>query len=407
MPIYKYNGLRLDGKKVSSTIPANDPDDLKVQLKNNNILLVKYTMLKERRTNDFFAVSSRVKKDEFLSFCQEFSIMLNAGVSITDSLDTLRQQPFGTVFKNIISDVYEDVLKGVYLSDAFKKHPKAFPDFFCNMVYVGELSGNLSEVLHRTASYYEQDMKTKKKTKTAMIYPTFLLVMIVVVVFALMTFVVPLFTDMITELGGEIPLITKIVMDISNFFKNNVIAILITIACFILFLYLFNKTKKGKLTKAWLGFHFPVLRTISRNTLTARFATSFAILLSSGMTVIEAMEGLEKILGNELFASKFRYAVEEVKRGKRISRSIQNTDLFPSMLTQMVSIGEDNGSLEPVLISVGNYYTDQVNVSVAKATAIMEPVIIVILGIIVGIVIVAVLLAMVGMMNSIQNVANV
>lgn len=405
MPIYKYKGIDMDGKKVSSTIQANSADEVKVDLKSRNILMVSCNQLKEKRKSDFFAVSSKVKTQEFLSFCQEFAIMLNAGVSITDSLDTLRKQPFGTIFKNVLSEVYEDVLKGTYLSDAFKKHKKVFPDFFCSMVYVGELSGNLANVLKRTATYYENDNKTKKKTKSALIYPTMLLVLIVIVVIALMTFIVPMFSDMISEAGGEVPLITKIVMAISNFFTNNIVAILIGLAVFILAVYLFRKTKKGKYVHDWIQFNFPIIRSVSRAQLTARFSTSFSILLSSGMSVIEAMEGLGKILGSQMFETKFAYAIEEVKRGKRISRSIENTDLFPTMLTQMISIGEDNSSLEEVLNSCGDYYTDQVNIVVTRATAVMEPVIIIILGFVVGVVILSVLLPEISLMNNIGNIA--
>lgn len=404
MPYYKYTGIKRDGKKITGEINANDPEDLKVILKDKNIFLTKFSALKEKRKNDFFAVSSKVKAIDFLNFCQEFSIMLKAGVSITDALNTLRHQPFGTVFRNIISDVYEDVLKGVYLSDAFRKHPKAFPDFFCSMVYVGELSGGLSEVLKRTADYYEQDNRTKRKTKTALIYPTFLAVFIVIVVIALMTFVVPQFTDMIEELGQDVPLLTKIVMAISRFFTENILAILIFLVGMTILLWLFfKKTKAGKIAKAWMGFNFPIVKKVSRASLTARFSTSFGILLSSGMSVVDAMEGLIPILGNELFSKKFKYAVEEVKRGKRISRAIENTDLFPTMLTQMIAIGEDNGSLEEVLNSVGVYFTEQVAVVTARATAVIEPLIIVALGVVVGIVIIAVLLAMVSMMSSLQT----
>ena len=404
MPYYKFKGFKLDGKRTSGEILANDPNDLKVILKNENIVLDSYVVMKEKRTSNFFAVSSKVKAIDFLNFCQEFSIMLKAGVSITDCLNTLRKQPFGTIFRNTISDVYEDVLKGVYLSDAFRKHPKAFPDFFCSMVYVGELSGNLSEVLMRTAAYYEQDNKTKRKTRTAMIYPTFLSILIVVIVIALMTFVVPQFTDMITELGQEVPLLTRIVMNISNFFVDNILIIVVGLIVVILGLWLFlKKTRTGKVVQAWINFHMPIIKKVSRASLTARFSSSFGILLSSGMSVVDAMEGLIPIMGNELFSRKFRFAVEEVKRGKRISRAIENTSLFPTMLIQMIAIGEDNGSLEDVLNSVSDYFTDQVNIAVSRATAVLEPLIIVVLGIVVGIVILSVLMAMTSMMTSIST----
>lgn len=401
MPIYKYNGIKKNNRRISSTISATDPDDLKVRLREQDVFLVKYSILKEHRKSDFLAISSKVKTDEFVTFCQQFSIMLKAGISITDCLDTLRNQPFGTVFKNVISDVYEDVLKGVLLSDAFRKHPKVFPDFYCSMIKVGEIAGNLVEVLNRTSSYYEQDQRTKKKTKTAMIYPTFLSIMILAVVILLMVFVVPQFNSYISQGGGEVPLITQIVMAISSFFVDNIVIILVVLAVIALGIFLGLRTKKGQYIKDWMAFHMPVLRSVVRAQMTARFSTSFSILLASGMPIVDCMEALEDVLENQLFAQKFRYAIDEVKRGKRISRSIENTDLFPVMLTQMISVGEESSTLEEVLNNVGDYYTGQLNIAVAKATAVLEPLIIVILGIIVGIVILAVMLPMISMMNSI------
>lgn len=402
MPIYKYEGYRNDGKKITSTRFAGDEVELKVSLKEEGVYLKTFSVMKEKRKSDFLALSSRVNKTEFTSFCQQFSIMLKAGINIGECLNTLRKQNFGTVFKNAISNVYEDVLKGSLLSQAFEKYPKIFPNFFCSMIYVGELAGNLETVLKRTASYYEQDLKTKKKAKTALVYPIFLLFMIVIIVFALMTFVVPTFTDVIINSGGEIPGITKAVMICSEFFVKNVLWIVVGSLSLIVILALFFKTEFGKYSKDKITYNFPIVRNIAKAQLTARFCTSFSILLSSGMPIVDAMESLTKVLGNKLFEKKFQFAIDEVKRGKKIGRALSNTELFPSMLVEMIGVGEDTGSLEEVLNTVGEYYTVQLDTTVARATALLEPCIIVIMGFCVGFILLSVMLPMLSMIQSVE-----
>lgn len=403
MPVFKYKGVKTDGSKVKSTHIASTLEDLKVELKKHGIFVTSALKMKDKRKNAFFTLStSKPKKNEFTQFCKEFSIMLATGVSIRDCIETLRRQKFSPSFSNVISDVYEDVLKGVMLSEAFKKHPKCFPVFFCSMVYLGEISGDLSNILKRTSEYYENDNRIKAKTKSAMYYPVFLIVLIVVVVFALMTFVVPMFKTTLDQVGAELPLITVIILNISNFFTANWMWILLALFIIVGGWLIFARTEKGKYTKDYLSYHFPIVKMIKRATITSRFASGLAILLGSGMSVVESMENLSKIMGNKFFDRKFKTAIDEVKRGKSIARAFDNTNLFPPMLIEMVSIGEQSSSLEATLNSVSAYYQEELNNTITRATALMEPVIIVIMGFVVGVIELAIILPQMSILGGIK-----
>ena len=400
MAIFKYKGITTAGKNVKATIQADDPTELKKILRTQGIILSDYEQLSEKRRSNFFAVSSKAKKGEFVTFCRQFAIMLTAGVSIADCLDTLRKQKFSTVFRNDISAAYEEILKGSLLSEALQKHPKNFPSYFISMVYVGELSGNLAHVLVRAADYYDNDLKIKGKTKSAMMYPLFLSIMVVAVFFLLMIMIVPNFTSKLTAYGMELPALTLGVMALSDFIVNNIIWILVGMVVIIggSFVF-FKKTKKGKYVSSAIMMHIPVFKNIKINSITTRFGQTFAILLESGMQVFDCMKVMPKIINDQYFEKKFAYAIEEVNNGKRLSRALENTQIFPSMLTQMVNVGENTGSLDEVLNVVGDYYQNVLAQSIQRATALLEPASILLLGGVVLVIILSVMLPMFSMVN--------
>ncbi|MEG2270318.1 MAG: type II secretion system F family protein [Bacilli bacterium] len=402
MPVFKIKGYKTDGTKVRTTHIAATLEDLKIDLKKEGIFVTTSKMLKDKRKNSFFTLSgSKPKKNEFSQFCKEFAIMLGTGVSIRDCIETLRRQKFSAVFTNLISDVYEDVLKGVMLSEAFKKHPKAFPDFFCQMVFLGELSGDLASILKKTSEYYENDQKVKGKTKSAMYYPVFLLVLIVLVVFGLMIFIVPMFKATLDSLGSELPLITQIVLNISTFFTSNWLWIIITAVVVTLGIMFGLRTEKGKYFRDYLTYHTPILKNVKKSLITSRFSSGFAILLGSGMTVVDSMKNISKIIGNKYFDKKFASAISEVQRGKPIALAVNNTNLFPPMLIEMITIGEQSSALEEVLNDVSSYYQEELNNTITRTTALMEPIIIVIMGLVVGVIELSIILPQLSILQGI------
>lgn len=402
MPYYKCEVINSEGKKKNLIKEANDQLSLKAYLKRDGYTLLRAQMIKEKKPNTFFSVSSKVKITEVCVFLRQFSVMINASISISDSLNTLKMQSFTKTFQKVLMEIHEDILSGKLLSDAFAKHPKVFPPFFCEMVAIGEVSGSLDKVLSSMADYYENDQKIRKKAKSAMVYPIILLVLVVVVIFFLSLVILPQFKDMFEQYGGEIPKFTQIVLAFSTFLKENLWFILFAIISLVLILFLFfAKTKMGKKALDWLKLNLPIIRNVTIATMSSRFVKAFIILLESGMNITDAMENLTPILNNGVFEEKFKFAIEEVKRGKRIAKSIEDTNIFPKLLTEMIKVGEKSGNLEEVLKSTSMFFDAQVESSISKATAALEPVMILLLGGMVAGVLLAVYLPMIDLMNQI------
>lgn len=401
MPLFKCKVINSSGQRQTVIREATDELALKAQIRQDQIHMLSFTVVKEEKENEFFAVSSKVKFNEVILFLRQFSVMLKAGIPISDCLNNLHKQKFSIPFRNVLQAVYLDVESGVLLSGAFAKHPKVFPRFFVSMVGIGEVSGTLDKVMTNMADYYENDRKIKKKASSAMVYPTLLICMIFVVVLFLCLFVLPQFKTTISQLGGEVPEITLIVMGVSEFIQDYIFIIIPGLAILIFAIAMFFKTKKGRYVKDVLMFNLPIISQIERNLITARFSRAFVILLGSGMNMIDILENLRKMLGNEVFTRKFDYTIEEVKRGRRIASSIEATRLFPQMLTEMINIGEKSGNIEEVLESTGSYFDEQVENSIAKAVATIEPIAIILLGAVVGLVVLSVLIPMMSMMNAV------
>ena len=401
MPLYRCKVINTSGQRQVVLREASDELSLKAQIRQDQIHMLSYEVVKEEKQNEFFAVSSKIKFNEVITFFRQFSVMLKAGIPISDCLNNLHRQKFSIPFRNVLQTVYLDVESGLLLSEAFAKHPKVFPRFFISMVGIGEVSGSLDKVLNNMADYYENDRRIKKKASSAMVYPTLLIGMVVVVVIFLCLFILPQFKSTIEELGGEVPQITIIVMSISQFIQDYIFILLPGTVAIVLLIMLFFRTKKGRYVKDVLLLKIPIISTVQKNLITSRFARAFIILLGSGMNMIDVLENLQKMLGNDVFTRKFDYTIEEVKRGRRIAPSIEATGLFPPMLTQMINVGEKSGNIEEVLESTGSYFDEQVESSIAKAVAAIEPMAILMLGGVVCLVVLSVLVPMMSMMNAV------
>ena len=401
MALFSCKVINEVGKEEKRIQEANDIKSLRVLLKEQNLVLVKATKLKEKQPNLFLAVSSRVKPQEVILFLRQFSVMINSSTSISDALNALKQQNYSKPFKKVLMDVHNSVLSGMLLSEAFEKHPEVFPSFFVEMVAIGEVSSSLDSVLKSMADYYESNARMKKKSRTAMVYPIMLFVMLFVVVVFLSFVILPQFADMFAAFDGTIPKITVAVLAISEFIRNNILYLITGIFGGVLLILLFFTTPPGQRVLDWLKIYTPIIGRVNKAIITARFTRAFIILLRSGMNITDCMDNLKRILGNRFYQDKFQYAIDEVKRGKKIAESIERTGLFPKMLTEMIAVGEKSGNLDEVLESTALFYDSQVESSISKATAALEPTMIILLGAVVALVLLSVYLPMIDMYNTI------
>ena len=401
MALFSVKVINEVGKEEKRIQEAIDEKNLRVILKEQNLILVKATKLKEKQPNLFFAVSSKVKPEEVILFLRQFSVMVNSSISISDALNALKQQNYTAPFRKVLMDVHNSVISGSLLSEAFATHLEVFPEFFVQMVSIGEASSSLDTVLRSMADYYENNQRMKKKSRTAMVYPMILLVMIAAVVLFLSFVILPQFGELFENFGGDVPKVTQVIMSVAGFIRDQIAYIITGTIFVILSIMLFFTTKVGIRVKDWLKINLPVLGKVNRAILTARFTRAFIILLRSGMNITDCMENLKKILGNEIYAEKFQFAIDEVKRGKKIADSIEKTGIFPKMLTEMITVGEKSGNLEEVLESTTLFFESQVDSAIMRATAALEPAMIIILGIVVVGVLLAVYMPMISMYNAI------
>ena len=401
MALFSCKVINEVGKEEKRIQEANDEKSLRVLLKEQNLVLVKATKLKEKQPNLFLAVSSRVKPQEVILFLRQFSVMINSSTSISDALNALKQQNYSKPFKKVLMDVHNSVLGGLLLSEAFEKHLDVFPEFFVQMVAIGEASSSLDTVLKSMADYYENNQRMKKKSRSAMVYPMILFFMLFAVVVFLSFVILPQFADMFASFDGTIPKITVVILAISEFIRKNIAYLITGIVGGVLLILLFFTTKPGSRVLDWLKIHTPIIGIVNRSIITSRFTRAFIILLRSGMNITDCMDNLKRILGNSFYSEKFQYAIDEVKRGKKIAESIERTGLFPKMLTEMISVGEKSGNLDEVLESTAMFFDTQVESSISKATAALEPTMIILLGAVVAVVLLSVYLPMIDLYNTI------
>lgn len=401
MKKYKYEAVNINKKKFTGTFLAENERDLASQLAKQNLYLISAKVTSDEVRPSFFSVGGRVKMVDLTAFCRQFSIMLNSGMSIVQTLDVLKAQDYDRFFKSILESVYEDVKTGVMLSDALAKHKKVFPNFFKSMIKVGEASGKLDVVMISLADYYDNDAALKKKTKGALAYPVMLLMMTIGIVVLMMLFVVPTFKDTLKDMNVEMPPLTQAIADLSDFIKLEWKKILVVIGSLVALIFLYSRTEKGKYTFDTLAINFPLLKTINIAKITARFARGFSLLLSSGMDIIEAMEEISAVIGNRNVEKRFKQAIEDVRQGMTLTMAFESYKLFPDILIQMVSVGERTASLEEVLSRSCAFFDEQADSAIKAFTSAISPIMLLIMGGVVGVLFIAIYSPMLQIMTTI------
>lgn len=358
---------------------------------------IKFSLLKPRN----------VKQDELSIFTRQLSTMINAGVPLTRSLNSLQEHTENPVFRDTLDSIKGDVESGVSLADALSKHPKVFSDIYVNMVRTGEAAGILDEVLNRLAVQQEKSATIRKKIKSAMTYPVVLVVISVLAFFGLMIFVIPKIGQIIIDLGGpdaELPLITKIMLGISNFIISfwYILFPVIGVCCVGIKKYLATPQGKTKFHIAILKL--PAVSTIIKKVAVARFARTYASLIGAGVSVIEALSITSRAVGNKVYESTLQEACTRLENGEQLSRVIEEkSDLFPSILAQMLAVGEETGQTDTVLAKVADFYEEEVDTAIESISSIIEPVMIVFMGGMVGLIAASVMLPIASLSQNVKE----
>lgn len=404
MQKFKYTAVNLQNQKIKGTFIAEDERDLAEQLAKQSLYLVSASVYSGNTPNTFFTLGTgKITMPELSNFCRQFSIMLNTNIPLLEAIDILKNQPFSPLLVKILEVIYDDVKGGMLLSEALEKHKKVFPDFFRSMTYVGEMSGKLDMVFNALADYYERDDTMRRKLKSALAYPTILLIMTIGIAILMLAFIVPTFKTALSDLDVPIEGITKVVYDISDFvlmWWRVLIALVIVIG---LALYVYFSTEKGKYVKDVLKVKIPLIRNIQISTVTARFARAFALLLSSGMDLTDAMDAVSVVLTNRYLQKKFAIATDYVRHGMSLTNAFESVGVFPTMLTKMVTIGERTNSLNDVLTRSCSYFDAQLESSFTSFSAKIQPIMICIMGAVVGTLFIAVYSPMLSIMSTLGS----
>lgn len=386
---FSYTAIK-DGKSVSGVSEAPSKDILIANLHRQGIqpLIVKVDNGKSGFL-DKLLNGKKVKLKELVLFTRQMSTMVSAGVPLARALSTMQVQTQSKYFKSVIAGITKDVEGGMSLADSFAKYPNVFSEVFVNMVRAGEAGGILDEILKRLAAQVEQDSSMRKKIKSAMMYPTVILTITVVAFFFIMIFIIPKIGKILTSLGGpgaQLPVYTRALLSISGFMQHYAIFILGAAAVIVFFTRRYIKTPKGRFKFHTLLLRIPIVNTILIKIAVARFARTFASLMSSGVGVLDALEVTGGAIGNKVIEAELAAAAKEVKNGKQLSEPLSAGTHFPPIVSQMLAIGEETGQIDTILVKVADFYEEEVSTTIDGLSSIIEPLMIVVLGSIVGVI---------------------
>lgn len=402
MPKFRYKAMTDQNKIVKGVYIADDEDDLREIITNQHYYLISCKKIQE--SSQMFTFLEKIKISDFTMFCRQFSIMLNAGMNIDETVRILARTTKNKKLKSILEYSYNSLLKGAMLSDCFDKYPKTFPIFFRNMIKIGEKSGRLDIVFKRLADYYDNDYKTRKQVKSALSYPLFLIMLAFVALIVLSVFVMPTFQGVFESFGSDnLPKISKFVITVSNFIKNNISLILLNVFALIAIIILLKKIKGVRRLYDRVKIEFPIIKNVYIASLTTRFASAFAVLLSSGLQLLDSIDIISESINNIVVAEKLKIVKNQISIGKPISKSLDTINIFPPMLIEMISVGEKTGTLEDVLGRITLFFDDELKTEIKKATSAIEPIMILFIASIVVVMLLAIFLPMLGLMDTISQ----
>jgi len=386
--VFVWEGKTRQGTVQKGELAANNKEEVLTLLRKQNILPITVNA-KPREIKIKFGQPKVTDKDVVI-LTRQLATMIDAGLPLVQCLDILGNQTENKTLATVVAQVRSDVESGATFADALKKHPKVFDNLYVNMVAAGEAGGILDTILQRLASYMEKFAKIKKQIKSAMIYPSVILFVAVAVVSLLMIIVVPMLANMFADMGQALPLPTRIVITISNFLKGwGGLGLLIGIICVFVGLNRFRKTENGLRLTDGIALKIPVVGSLIQRVSVAKFTRTLGTLLTSGVPILEGLLIVSRTAGNKVVEESIITTRQSVSEGKTLAEPLSKARVFPTMVVQMISVGEATGALDNMLNKIADFYDDEVDSAVANLTSMLEPMLMIFLGITVGFVIVA------------------
>lgn len=399
MAQYNYKAMDKNGKPKKGSIEAINPEKAKEKLKSEGLIVQE---IKEQGVAKA-GRGKRVKDKDLAVFCKQFASVLNAGVTIISALEMMSEQLENKTLQRALQEAQAYVQKGGTLADAFKLNPKVFPPIMINMTAAGEMSGNLEICFERLTTHFETANALHSKVKGAVTYPIVILIVVVAVVAVLLVGVIPQFSQMFDDLGSELPAATQMLVNLSDFLQHKWYIVVIVVAALIFGLKAFGKTEAGSLLYAKIGMKAPLFGNLTVKSAAATFSRTMATLMASGISLIDAVEQVAKMINNRIIREALLDAKVQISKGVPLSKPLRDCGIFPAMLPQMTRIGEETGNIEDMMDKVADYYEMEVNDATDALTAAMEPLIIVIMGVVVGGIVMAIYSPMLSMYDAVDS----
>ena len=387
--IRTQNGTRQEG-----SIDATNINEATEKLNSEGFTVVK---ISERDTSfDFLTpflkrlnleiekFKNRIPLSTLVFFTRQLATMFASGLTIERSLFFLQQEEKNKKFKKILNDIESNIRKGLLLSDALERHPGVFFNLYIALVRAGEVSGKLAETLEELSAYIETIEDTQRKVKSAMYYPVFIIVFLFFMMFVTFTFIIPQFKSVYDQLGSDLPYYTVLLVNISEWFQSNFLAVSFVIFMGLIVFWLLSLTDSGRLSRDRLLLKTPIFGGLIEQSILSKFAKTFGILVGSGVTIMDSMDLLEKVVDNRVFELAINKASKNIESGVNISTALKETGEFPPILIQLLATGEETGEIDGLALKASDFYTKQVNAIVDRLTSIIEPLLIVLVGTVIG-----------------------
>lgn len=388
MAVFNYKVVDKNGKNKKGTIEAPNRDGAEKKLKADG-----YAIMSLTEQNSPFSgglIKKKVKSKDLAVFCKQFSAVIRAGVTIISALELMGDQIGNKTLQRAVMDAKTYVEKGGTLADALRVNSEVFPPIMINMVAAGELSGNLEVCLDRLTEHFEKDNALSAKIKGAMTYPIVVFIVMIIVVIVVMVMVIPNFSSMFEEMGTQLPLATRIMVAASNFIIHKWWLLIIIVAAIVVGCKAFKRSSVGEQLFANMAIKMPIFGNLTIKSACSRFARTMSTLMASGISMIDAVEQVAKMMDNKIIRDGLLDAKTQVAKGIPLSKPLKDMEMLPPMLSAMTKIGEETGDIEEMLSKVADYYDEEVEEATNKLTAAMEPLIMVVLACIVGMIVAAV-----------------
>jgi type IV pilus assembly protein PilC len=384
MPKYVWEGKTRSGGNLTGELEAPNEAFVLAQLRRQQIVPVKVKPKAKELGFKLPGLRGKISQKELAIFTRQFATMIDAGLPLVQCLDILGMQQENQAFKTVILKVKEDVESGSTFADALSKHPKVFDELFVNLVAAGEVGGILDTILSRLAAHIEKAMRLAKKIKGAMVYPSTIVAVAVIVTVVLLVYVIPIFGKMFEDFGEALPAPTQFVLGLSAFTRKYFLLVIVAVACMVAGLRWYRGTENGRRNIDALLLRLPIVGSLLQRIAVARFSRTLGTMVSSGVPILEGMDIVAKSAGNKVIEEAIVKARMSISEGKTIADPLADAKVFPVMVTQMVAVGEATGALDTMLNKIADFYDEEVDSAVEALTALLEPMLMIFLGVVIG-----------------------